>query len=515
MVLPFLREEDVEVPNYTLEIIPGVKTCAELLGDLNIIETEDYCKYLQIPVQDTWSKKQMADAIAQEFYQCPEYLLYVLEEDKYKDFLDWMKLPCGRCEIPQQDDMLLKAFGLGLADVMVIKNKGKTKAKLSFAKDSQSIVESLRADVKKQTYRELNEFSNKLKDIILAYGIVDFDSLYGMFKKIYHKTMEQEDFCRYVYWYARFNNLVQTSYSLDGTRYVASIQLDVVSVLEKMLYYSEDLDYILFSKKELREMADNIGESSVWFDTLFTMLCYAMDLPESMASQIIEEMYSGIMNGSSLPEIMDIVDEVLPQETKLMEISELWETTAGLMLDLELPMLKGRSRNRYAEEKNISPWEIGMTDDEEVFVNSKDQRMYEFPLEIQEAMYMACQFSSVQAMDMLWQYKIKEKIRSEEYICLLTKAYVISLQYEKAEKLIQALKKSSSRAKETAQKLQKLLEKGMDVEDDWEENPVVYPEDVPWIVPRPYVREMPKIGRNDPCPCGSGGKYKRCCGRNI
>ena len=24
----------------------------------------------------------------------------------------------------------------------------------------------------------------------------------------------------------------------------------------------------------------------------------------------------------------------------------------------------------------------------------------------------------------------------------------------------------------------------------------------------------PKIGRNDPCPCGSGKKYKFCCGRN-
>ena len=23
-----------------------------------------------------------------------------------------------------------------------------------------------------------------------------------------------------------------------------------------------------------------------------------------------------------------------------------------------------------------------------------------------------------------------------------------------------------------------------------------------------------KIGRNDPCPCGSGKKYKKCCGRN-
>lgn len=27
-------------------------------------------------------------------------------------------------------------------------------------------------------------------------------------------------------------------------------------------------------------------------------------------------------------------------------------------------------------------------------------------------------------------------------------------------------------------------------------------------------RQAPKVGRNDPCPCGSGKKYKNCCGRN-
>jgi hypothetical protein len=27
----------------------------------------------------------------------------------------------------------------------------------------------------------------------------------------------------------------------------------------------------------------------------------------------------------------------------------------------------------------------------------------------------------------------------------------------------------------------------------------------------PYVRAEPKVGRNDPCPCGSGKKYKKCC----
>jgi preprotein translocase subunit SecA len=26
-----------------------------------------------------------------------------------------------------------------------------------------------------------------------------------------------------------------------------------------------------------------------------------------------------------------------------------------------------------------------------------------------------------------------------------------------------------------------------------------------------YVRATPKVGRNDPCPCGSGKKHKKCC----
>ncbi|HEX2532038.1 MAG TPA: SEC-C metal-binding domain-containing protein, partial [Burkholderiaceae bacterium] len=30
---------------------------------------------------------------------------------------------------------------------------------------------------------------------------------------------------------------------------------------------------------------------------------------------------------------------------------------------------------------------------------------------------------------------------------------------------------------------------------------------------RPVVKSMPKVGRNDPCPCGSGKKYKQCHGR--
>jgi SEC-C motif-containing protein len=32
-------------------------------------------------------------------------------------------------------------------------------------------------------------------------------------------------------------------------------------------------------------------------------------------------------------------------------------------------------------------------------------------------------------------------------------------------------------------------------------------------MPKPVFRAEPKTGRNDPCPCGSGKKYKKCCGK--
>ncbi len=36
-------------------------------------------------------------------------------------------------------------------------------------------------------------------------------------------------------------------------------------------------------------------------------------------------------------------------------------------------------------------------------------------------------------------------------------------------------------------------------------------DDEPYYFEEPYVRQEPKTGRNDPCPCGSGKKYKKCC----
>ncbi len=40
-------------------------------------------------------------------------------------------------------------------------------------------------------------------------------------------------------------------------------------------------------------------------------------------------------------------------------------------------------------------------------------------------------------------------------------------------------------------------------------------DDEPELPPpvEPITSDKEKVGRNDPCPCGSGKKYKKCCGK--
>ena len=53
----------------------------------------------------------------------------------------------------------------------------------------------------------------------------------------------------------------------------------------------------------------------------------------------------------------------------------------------------------------------------------------------------------------------------------------------------------------------KMHKKDDDFEDDFEDD------DYDWTPQLPVKREEPKVGRNDPCPCGSGKKYKKCHGK--
>lgn len=52
--------------------------------------------------------------------------------------------------------------------------------------------------------------------------------------------------------------------------------------------------------------------------------------------------------------------------------AEMWSMISDLMLELEIPMLKGRTRNQYAIEQDVSPWSIGMLSDQIDDKNTKN-----------------------------------------------------------------------------------------------------------------------------------------------
>lgn len=519
LTLPFIEKSDIAENKYVLEVSFGNRTVAEHLQDLGLQEAKDYCKYLQLPAETSETKNQMTDAVAGEFREHPEYILYVFFEEEFRKFLHMLNLAGENVRMkPEYLDVVIKALTVGLADLSIQKKKGKCRAVLTFASNTREILKPLNEKRCKEEYRNLERFWEKLAKLLGIYGFMELEQLYGMYKDIYHVTMDRTTFNRYVYWHTRFNNMAQTAYTDELKNYVAIPELDLEKALVDMRKYTKDMDYVRFPPAVIRKMTNDISERSDWFDTFFTVLHHQMEMPVEIAGEIIEGVFRAIISGEALDMIMETVYLLILEKPDLEERCDLWMCMTSLMLELELPMLKGRSRMQYAEEKGISPWQIGMLAHEENEYRKKECHMYEFPAAIQEAMHQAASFANTRDMDFLMQYKEKEHVKSEEFLYLLTDANITGCRFAEAEKLLGELEKSVGRNKDSILGLRERLDNGADVMD--EEDEFGYE---PWTdyefdfeqVQQPFVRQTPKIGRNDPCPCGSGKKYKKCCGKNV
>ncbi|MDY2627997.1 MAG: hypothetical protein SOW08_06730 [Lachnospiraceae bacterium] len=94
---------------------------------------------------------------------------------------------------------------------------------------------------------------------------------------------------------------------------------------------------------------------------------------------MLEDLFVSIVNCRTLPEILDDICGLLPRHLTLAQSCDLWVNVSSLMMDLELPMLKGRSRQDFERETGLSAWQTGMLPETIAAANTKDRRMCEFP----------------------------------------------------------------------------------------------------------------------------------------
>lgn len=493
-----------------LEFAESLHSQSELLQALSELEATDYCKYLQIPVKVSDSKDDKISAIAQTLQSHPEYLFYTFAEDEYdtlckltKSHLEELaKSDCG-------EDAVTRLIGIGLGN---FQNDGR-KGVLSFAPEWNTLLNQITPKLKKDTYRKINKFNERMLALLQVYGMADLESLYKIYCSLYDKNQDKTEFFRLVYWYGSFNCIFDTSYTDDGRSFASMSEIDSQEVLMKLEKFGKGLEYASFSREELRHRAANLANRSDWINALVEILHYQAKLSIEEAQECMMAVVIGTLNGNTLEEAFSIVSDWYKLGHDIIADAEIWTAISGIMLELELPMLKGRNRIQYAEEKRMSPWMVDMTEHSSLESPGKVMHMYDFPESVQDMMYTADCFGHSDALDALWDYKKQNKIRSEEFLYLLCSACITWEKTEEAETLLKELEKGTAAGQDAARLLRNRLQERYNVVDDeFEDDDLIYP----WNdtkPPTPFVRQSPKIGRNDPCPCGSGKKYKKCCGK--
>ena len=499
-------------------IVKSQKNNRELLSDLGEREVEDYCKYLQLQKKAGESDEEKIADVSQSLSVHSEYLLYVFSEQEFKELKEWIKCPEGEVNETFPDrELIIKTLALGLGDFQQRENTWS----LGFASDIQDFVSKISVKEKRETYLLLKRFDERLGKLLCVYTVMELESLYEVYSELYDKNIDKYDFFRILYWHARFNDFVNTVYKPDGTSYVSHKDIDVERVIKKEAVYAKNLPYAIYSRKEIDRLSADLSKRSDWIDILFTTLHYMMGLDAHDSQELMINLVADIFSGKTLNELLDKLETETETKWNIELYCELWIVLTGLMMDLELPMLHGRSRKAYGEEKNVSPWTIDMVESSNIRVYTKECHMYEFSQEIQEYMEKASGYGSDEAIYQLMQYKEKNHICSEEFLFLLAQSCIIFYKISQAEQLIKELKKSSSSGKRAGKVLEDRLHEAMEYnnedlkmwDDEWEKNSGFSWDSDDTAAKKPYVRETVKIGRNDPCPCGSGKKYKKFCGR--
>ena len=501
--------------NITIKMMKSSKTVKKLLENLSERQSSDYYKYLMISEEKPDFQKERISIIADTLKEHPEYILYVLSQDEYENVKKWLKYPMEeKIEILDNQYIFTRAFMLGLVDYEI---KGEV-AEIYLASDIEDYIGVLDKKTENKIYRQLDKLDDRVGKLIQIYCVIELDELYEIYKKLYQKKQVKEEFFRYIYWHARFNDLLMTYYETDGTAYAGMKGMDIYEIIEKRDIYAKDLSFNEIPAYEIDELTENIANRCETVDFLFMTLQGQFQMSEQDAANVLFEAIEDIMNGKTLDVIIENIRGWDTQKWGPDFYAEMWSMLSDLMLELEIPMLKGRTRNQYAMEQNVSPWSIGMLSDQIDDKNTKKRHLYEFPMEIQQWMYDAETAGMREDIERLFVYKESNHIISEEFIYMLSSISITYGYTYQAEAFIKQLKKSSADGKKTARILEAEMDQYnniMDFEDDWTDDEL---EDFMFQEMEkrePYVKTEPKIGRNDPCPCGSGKKYKKCCGRNL
>ena len=255
-------------------------------------------------------------------------------------------------------------------------------------------------------------------------------------------------------------------------------------------------------------------QTSVW-DHYIDYLAEATQIDRDRIKKIVSPIKNSISEGCTLQELRILMLRVFEPIT-IMQALEQWQNQMDIMLHTGLKKFNGETRyEHYAEKKDESPYDFGadgILDD-----HRASAHIYDLSGMTQTIMHMSYEHGGKQAPEWIENAQKEAELKDNfEINMLLGDCYRNIGNFKKAIQTYEELWEKNGHRDSSIQDAiiftKFAMKQGEELKgkhiDEWLDDYHDFKKQ------ETVRRTSPKISRNAPCPCGSGKKYKLCCGRN-
>lgn len=528
------------------------RTQAEILADHSRKWLLDCHKYLITESSAKDKKNVLAEKLEKWIAEYPLQLLLTLSRDNIRHLGKVSDAEEGKelSVTGQNIDSYMELLVWGLLDVNVVYQNGEVFLgfsvpgfveenilpqfeKLTKEAMEQSDVWCYFASVReknpdlKSFWDRLEELGDKVFLLAEYYGILDVDNFYHLFVEIFKVSLTQKQLMRFVYLWGTFHNELYTGKNkLTQQLFVGDVDIDIQSAFMKQQKYCRDIPYPRQTEDFLVMALDHVMGLWSYVGRMFS----EWEIGKGEAEDLVLNGRSLVREGASVTDLMEYFFDQLEITEQIDQIL-LWRILVQIGLCTPLPMLRGYSRISFQEQYGKY---LFLDLFKETNKRVRKAALYELPTELQEQLAKFVIMSEKQDYTSL---KTAEKAlpaaceMNEQVRLLLAVNRLVSYRHirddrkksdvaEEVREMVMSFC-AECRDSSTATALLRIAsenglvhinEKGSwqgekgDAYNFWDEK---------WEAAEPVVKAE-KIYPNDPCPCGSGKKFKKCCkGKGI
>jgi hypothetical protein len=512
----------------TCNILAPDKTMQEILAGYAPEMMRDMCDFMAIGDPDADEPDTNAARLLEYISAAPQEVLIAFEKEDIHDLKKLYQVPAGRSIEVENTRAVYNAKTLGLLEFNLTAQDAKVGAlaTIRWAKDAGAFLDRLDDKTIDDYKNIINPILDHIVDLVKVYGMIEYDSLYPLYQKTFSEEPDKRLFKRCLHSMDDPDSLLRMIETYDGKVYVCDDSLCLERILGDIAAFrTEELPYRIYDKKSVNDAWKLIRWKNNAYREFRTYLTESYECPADETDSWCELIYQSVQEGKCPDEIyLELLDGF--EVDSVLGRSSMWQAVMGVSLDSPLAALHGYTRQEYASEKKINVASLFRkfdaaddSPDDSKEVQLIADTIFDLSYEEQCTLYFAATDRTQEKDAIKWAENIINALPAKNYDARseLGMIYINRQRYTEAEQLYKQLAAESDDESIAAlyremKKFRRLYDRqfmrdGIFVADE-EELGGFLPDENAHVTVR---RETPKIGRNDPCPCGSGKKYKKCC----